>query len=50
MYARCFANINTVEPDYNVMKGTIFCVVITKECNGMVNSDELIGTTEYLTL
>jgi hypothetical protein len=25
-------------------------VVITEECNVMVNSEELIGTTEYLTL
>jgi hypothetical protein len=25
-------------------------VVITEECNGMLNSDELIGATEYLTL
>jgi hypothetical protein len=28
----------------------IFCVVITEECNVMVNSVELIGTTEYLTI
>jgi hypothetical protein len=37
------------------MKGTVFYVVInecclTEECNVMVNSDELIGVTEYLTL
>jgi hypothetical protein len=38
-----------------MIKGTIFCVM-TNECrynrgvNVMVNSDELIGTTEYLTL
>jgi hypothetical protein len=28
----------------------IFCVVTAKECNVMVNSEELIGTTEYRTL
>jgi hypothetical protein len=38
------------------MKGTEYflllqmSVVITKEYNVMVNSEELIGTTEYLTL
>jgi hypothetical protein len=36
------------------MKGTEYfvslqtSVVITEECNVMVNSEELIGTTEYL--
>jgi hypothetical protein len=41
---------------YNVMKGAEYSlslctsVSITKECNVMVNSDELIGTTEYLTV
>jgi hypothetical protein len=45
-----------VELCYNVMKGTEYFVslqtgvVITDECNVMVNSEELIGTTEYLTL
>jgi cupin superfamily acireductone dioxygenase involved in methionine salvage len=34
-----------------VMKGTeYFVVVITEEYNVMVNSEELIGATEYLTL
>jgi hypothetical protein len=28
----------------------IFCVVITEQCNVMVNIEELIGTTGYLTL
>jgi hypothetical protein len=28
----------------------VLCVVITEECNVMVNSEELIGTAEYLTL
>jgi hypothetical protein len=38
------------------MKGTKYFVslkpgvVKTQKCNGMVNSEELIGTTEYLTL
>jgi hypothetical protein len=46
----------TVELGYNVMKGTECfvsletSVVITAECTVMVNSDELNGTTEYLTL
>ena len=41
----------TVEFGHNVMKGErIFCVVITEECNVMVNSEELIGTTKYRTL
>jgi hypothetical protein len=41
---------------YNVITGTEYfvslqtCVVITEERNVMVNSDELISTTEYLTL
>ena len=48
--------IHTVEPGNNVMKGTEYfvslltSVVITEEYNIMVNSDELVGTTEYLTL
>ena len=25
-------------------------IILTKQCNDMVNSEELIGTTEYLTL
>jgi hypothetical protein len=45
-----------VELGYNVMKGTEYfvslwtSVVITEEYNVMINSEELIGTTEYLTL
>jgi hypothetical protein len=48
--------LNRVELGYNVVKGTEYfvslqtSVVITEECNVMVNSEELIGTTEYLTL
>jgi hypothetical protein len=46
---------NRVELWYNGMKGTeyfffFFCVVLTEEYNFMVNDEELIGTTEYLTL
>ena len=47
---------HTVEPGNNVMKGTEYfvssltSVVITEEYNIIVNSDELVGTTEYLTL
>jgi hypothetical protein len=46
----------TVELGCKVMKGTKYCVsletsvVITEEYNVMVGSEELIGTTEYLTL
>jgi hypothetical protein len=46
----------TVELGYNAMKGTEcfvslqMGVVITENYNFMVNSDELIGTAEYLTL
>jgi hypothetical protein len=46
----------TVELGYNVMKGTEYfvsserSVFITEEYNVTVNSEELIGTTEYLTL
>ena len=46
----------TVEFGYNVMKGTEYfvslytSVVITEEYSVMVNSEELIGTAEYLTL
>ena len=45
-----------VERGYSVMKGTEYFVslqanvLVTEECNVMVNSEELIGTTEYLTL
>jgi len=39
---------NTVEFSYNVMK--VFGVVKTVEYNVMMNSKELVGTTEYLTL
>jgi hypothetical protein len=48
--------LNTVELGYNVMKGTKYfvslktSVVITEEHNVMVNSEELTGSTEYLTL
>jgi hypothetical protein len=47
---------NTVELGYDVMKGTEYCVSlpasvdITDYCNVMANSEELIGTTEYLAL
>jgi hypothetical protein len=46
---------NTVELGYNVMKGAkhfvvlYTSVVITEKYNVMVNSEQLIGTTEYLT-
>jgi hypothetical protein len=40
---------DTVELRYNVMNG-IFCVFITEEYNVKVNREELIGSTEYLTL
>jgi hypothetical protein len=44
-------NKNTVELGYNVTKGAeYFCVVITEDYNVKVNSEELIGTTGYLTL
>jgi len=45
-----------VELGYNVMKGTEYCVslyksvVLAEECNAVDNIEELIGTTEYLTL
>jgi hypothetical protein len=39
-----------VELCYNVLKGTEYFVSITEEYNAMVNTDELIGTTEYLTV
>jgi hypothetical protein len=48
--------VATVELGYNVMKGTEYfvslylSVVITVEYNVMVNSEEFIDTTEYLTL
>jgi hypothetical protein len=47
---------NTFELGYNVMKETEYfmslqtIVVIIEEYNVMVNSEELIGTAEYLTL
>jgi hypothetical protein len=47
---------NTVELGYDVMKGTEYfmslytSVVLTGRYNVMINNDELIGTTEYLTL
>jgi hypothetical protein len=45
-----------VELGYNVIKGTEYfaslqtSVVITEEYNIAINSEELIGTREYLTL
>jgi hypothetical protein len=60
--SRCVVNdntscyLNTVELGYTVMKGTKYfvslwtSVVVTEECNVMVNSEELIATTEYVTL
>jgi hypothetical protein len=47
---------STVELGYNVMKGTeqfvslYTSVVITEKHNVMVNGEELIGATQYLTL
>jgi hypothetical protein len=47
---------STVDVCYNVMKGTEYFVslqtsiVIAEEYNVMVNSEELIYTTEYLTV
>jgi len=44
------------ELGYNIIKGAEYFVllyksiVINDECNVMVNSKELVGTTEYLTL
>ena len=38
----------TDEIGYNAMNE--FCVVINEEYKIMINSEELIGTTEYLTL
>jgi hypothetical protein len=44
------------ELGYNVMQGTEYFVslqtnvLITEECNVMVNSEELIGTTQLVTL
>jgi hypothetical protein len=39
---------------YDILNETIFCVimsvVIMQEYNVMVNSEELIGTTEHLSL
>jgi hypothetical protein len=46
----------TVELGYNVLKGTKYfesletSVVITEKYNVMLNSEELLGITEYLTL
>jgi hypothetical protein len=48
--------ICTVKLGYNVMKrpeyfvSLLTSVVITKQNNSVVNGDELIDTTEYLTL
>jgi len=47
---------NTVELSYSVMKGTEYSlslltsIVMSKQCNVTVNGEELIGTTECLTL
>jgi len=41
---------NTVELGYKVRKELNICVVITEEYNVMVSCEELIGTTEYMTL
>jgi hypothetical protein len=47
---------NTVELGYNIMKGTEYSVslqmsvVLTDRYNIMVNSEELIGATEHVTL
>ena len=50
-------NRSCVEIGYNVIKGTEYrlivvkmSVVLAEECDVMVNSVELIGTTERLTL
>jgi hypothetical protein len=49
-------SVYKLELGYNVMKGTEYIVslktsvVITEQHIVMVNSEELIGTTEYLTL
>jgi hypothetical protein len=49
-------SLSTVELGYNVMKGTEYTVslktnvVISEKNNSMVNSEELIGNTDYLTL
>jgi hypothetical protein len=48
--------VDGVKLGYNVTKGTEYfillrtSVVITEENNAVVNSEESIGTTEYLTL
>jgi hypothetical protein len=39
-----------VEVGDKVMKGWIFCPIITEETNVMVNNEKLIGTAQYLTL
>ena len=50
---KCF---NTLKLGYNTMKGAEYSVLfvtnvfLTKEINVMVHSEELIGTTKYLTL
>lgn len=46
---------NTFKLGYNVMKGTayfelLYTSVVLTENNGMVNSEELTCTTEYMTL
>jgi len=40
----------TVEISYNVITASIFRVVITEERDVLVNSDELIGAIEYLSV
>jgi hypothetical protein len=49
VYVYTYTHTNTVELGYNFMKG-IFCVVIIVTFNVMVNREELISTTEHLTL
>jgi hypothetical protein len=49
-------SVITVELSYNVMKGAEYflslytSVVLTEEYHVTLNSEDLIGTTEYLTL
>jgi hypothetical protein len=46
----CFIYYGTNHYVGKVYFMNISCVVITEKYNVMVNSEELIGTTEYLTL
>jgi hypothetical protein len=49
IYSVC---VYTVELGYNIMKGTGYFLILNECCynRAMVNSEELIGTTEYLML